>query len=251
MKLCMNRRGHSLKRPSTTMRDSDGEILGHREDWILAFLEDSLIKSIVKQSTVECHIQLHGLQSTLLWMVNRYCGIENSEWLDGTLISGYGECSCVHVGSKCIITSSSCVIEWVFCIQEAIVSPLPCFMVPNTFICRTAFATYLISILLFIYVIRWGAFYLLFTGLLMLLAVASYGLIILNDPPLQIHFHDGVLKPQFKAPFYLVLLTGVGATILAIVIVIADKIWPRKVAQVFNHSIIEDDIIFQVTITSW
>lgn len=91
MNLCMNKRGHSLKRPSTTMRDSGGEILGGREDWILAFSVDSLIKLIGKQSTVECHIPLHGLQSTLLWMVNRYYGIENFEWLDGTLISGYGE----------------------------------------------------------------------------------------------------------------------------------------------------------------
>ena len=82
----------------------------------------------------------------------------------------------------------------------------------------------------------------------MLLAVASYGLTILNDPPLQIHFHDDVLKPHFKASFYLVLLTGLGACILGIAIVIADYIWPRKVARIFHHSIIEDDIIFQVTI---
>lgn len=124
------------------------------------------------------------------------------------------------------------------------------FMVTNAFICRTGFATYLVSILLFLYVIRWGAYYLLFTGLLMILAAASYGLIIINDPPLQIHFQDGVLIPHFKAPFYLVLLTGLGASILAVAIVIADYMWPRKVAQIFHHSIIEDDIIFQVTTLS-
>ena len=88
----------------------------------------------------------------------------------------------------------------------------------------------------------------LFTGLLMLLAVASYGLIIRNDPPLQIHFYDDVLIPHFKAPFYLVLFTGLGASILAIAIVIADHIWPRQVAKIFHHSFIEDDIIFQVAI---
>lgn len=82
----------------------------------------------------------------------------------------------------------------------------------------------------------------------MLLAAASYGLIIINDPPLQIHFYDGVLKPHFKASFYLVLFTGLGASILAVAIVIADYIWPRKVARIFNHSIIADDIIFEVTI---
>ncbi len=89
MNLCM--RGLSLKRPSTTMRDSGGETLGFKEDWILASSVDNLIKRIDKQSTVECRIPLHGLQSTLLWMVNRYYGTESSEWLDGTLISGYGE----------------------------------------------------------------------------------------------------------------------------------------------------------------
>ncbi len=124
------------------------------------------------------------------------------------------------------------------------------FMVPNTFICRAGFATYLVSILLFLYVIRWGAIYLLFTGLLMVLAAASYGLIILNDPPLQIHFQDDILIPHFKAPFFLVLFTGLGASILAVAIVIADYMWPRKVAQIFHHSIIEDDVIFQVTIQS-
>ena len=80
----------------------------------------------------------------------------------------------------------------------------------------------------------------------MLLACATYGLTILNDPPLEIHFYDDVLRPRFRASFYLVLFTGLGASILAIIIVIADYMWPRKVAKVFHHSIIEDDIIFQV-----
>ena len=91
MTLCMNKRGLSLKRLSTTMRDSDGVILGNKEDWILASLVDSLIKHTVKPSTVECHIPLHGLQNTLHWMVNRFSGIENFELLDGTPTSGYGE----------------------------------------------------------------------------------------------------------------------------------------------------------------
>lgn len=107
MNMYMNRRDHSLMRPSTTMRDSDGEILGHREDWILAFSVDSLIKNIVEQSTVEYHIPLHGLLNTLLWMVNRYYGTENSESLGGTLISGYGEWNqdYVHAGIKAISSS--------------------------------------------------------------------------------------------------------------------------------------------------
>ena len=80
----------------------------------------------------------------------------------------------------------------------------------------------------------------------MVLACATYGLTILNDPPLEIHFYDGILKPHFKISFYLVLFTGLGACIIAILIVISDYICPRKIAQVFHHSIIADDIIFQV-----
>ena len=98
--LCMNKRGHSLKRRSTTMRDSAGVILGSREDWILAFLVDSLIKHTGKQSIVECHIPLRGLQSTSLWMVNRYSGTENSERPGGTPTSGYGECEHTNISFK-------------------------------------------------------------------------------------------------------------------------------------------------------
>ena len=103
MNLIMSKRGHSLKRPSTTMRNSGGETLGRKGDWILASSVDNLIKNIGKRNTVECHIPLHGLQNTLLWMVNKYYGTENSEWLDGTLISGCGEYkkkNCVHVGNQ-------------------------------------------------------------------------------------------------------------------------------------------------------
>ena len=84
------------------------------------------------------------------------------------------------------------------------------------------------------------------TGLLMMLASATYGIIIINDPPLQIRFYDDTLTPHFKAPFYLVLFTGLVTSILAVAIVIVDYKWPRKVATIFHYSIIEDDVIFQV-----
>ena len=82
----------------------------------------------------------------------------------------------------------------------------------------------------------------------MVLASATYGLTILNDPPLEIPFYDAVLKPQFRASFYLVLITGLVTSVLAIAIVIADYKCPRNIAKVFHHTIIADDVIFQVII---
>ena len=117
------------------------------------------------------------------------------------------------------------------------------------FVHRAGFATYLVSILLFLFIIRWGAYYMLTTGLLMMFACATYGIVIINDPPLQIRFGDDTLKPTFRPSFFLVLFTGFGTSVLAVLIVIGDYMWPRKVAKIFHHSIIEDDVIFQVKFT--
>ena len=90
----------------------------------------------------------------------------------------------------------------------------------------------------------------LITGLLMMFACATYGIVIINDPPLQIRFYDDALRPTFRPSFFLVLFTGFGTSILAILIVIGDFMWPRKVAKIFHHSIIEDDVIFQVKLAT-
>ena len=109
---------------------------------------------------------------------------------------------------------------------------------------RTAFATYLIAILLYIFVIRLGAWFTVITGSLMILSVFSYGIIIINDPPLELPFQDAVLKPSFGWSWWLTLWTGVGSFFLGIFILVLDKFWPSTAAAIFHHSIIEDDTFF-------
>ena len=86
----------------------------------------------------------------------------------------------------------------------------------------------------------------LLAGLLMLLSCLTYGVTIINDPPLTIRFSDGTLSPQFNWAFWLVLWTGFLSTIAALVILFIDLNWPRKTAEFFHHSIIVDDTMFEV-----
>ena len=79
----------------------------------------------------------------------------------------------------------------------------------------------------------------------MMVACLTYGVTIVNDPPLQIHFPDGTLVPQFNWAFWLVLATGCLTALAAIVIVFIDKRSPRMTAEFFHHSTIEDHAIFQ------
>jgi len=83
----------------------------------------------------------------------------------------------------------------------------------------------------------------------MLLACLTYGIVIINDPPLQIPFPDGTLIPQFSWAFWLVLVTGCLTVLAALVIVFIDIRLPRMTAEFFHHSTIEDDTIFQVHVT--
>lgn len=85
----------------------------------------------------------------------------------------------------------------------------------------------------------------LITGLVLLLAVLTYGVLIQNDPPLRIVFPDATLRPKFNYSFYLTLVTGALTSFLACVIFLVDCICPRKTATFFHHSIIEDDTIFE------
>ena len=88
----------------------------------------------------------------------------------------------------------------------------------------------------------------LLTGLLLLLAVLTYGVLIRNDPPFQIVFPDATLRPKFSYSFYLTLVTGVVTSILASMIVLIDCVYPRKTAEFFHHSVIEDDAYCEVSI---
>lgn len=129
----------------------------------------------------------------------------------------------------------------------------------------TAFATYLIAILLFIFNIQQGAKFTVITGCLMILSVFAYGVIIINDPPLELPFQDAalnrstsnattsnatttlpstVLKPSFGWSWWLTLWTGVGTFFLGIFILFLNRFWPNKAAVVFHHSVLADDEFF-------
>ena len=117
---------------------------------------------------------------------------------------------------------------------------------------RVAFGTYLLSILLFIFVIRYGAWFMLITGLLMVLACFAFGIIMINDPPLAVPFANPIqgevfVRPTYGWSFILTIVTGNVVWFLALVILLMDYFMPRRIAVVFHHSIVEEDEFFQVS----
>lgn len=85
------------------------------------------------------------------------------------------------------------------------------------------------------------------TGAMLCLAPLTYSVLIQNDPPLQIHFPDAILRPQFNYPFYLTTVTGVLTILGAAAVAIMNIIFPRKMAAFFHHAYIEDDTFFEVS----
>lgn len=105
--------------------------------------------------------------------------------------------------------------------------------------------------LLFIFVIGTGAWFMLATGLVMTLASFAYSIIIINDPPIFFPFADNagdvvLLKPKFGWSWYLNIFTGIAVVILAVIILFMNFFMPRKIAVVFHHSVVEEDEFFQV-----
>ena len=113
-------------------------------------------------------------------------------------------------------------------------------------LCRLSFATYLMAILLYIFVIRYGAWWTVITGSVMILACFSYGVIIINDPELKIPFQDDILEPKFGWSWYLVLFTGIATLFLGFGIIVLDMFRPEWTAAIFHHSLTHDDEFFQV-----
>lgn len=100
--------------------------------------------------------------------------------------------------------------------------------------------------ILFWLVIRLGAIALIWLGVIMIMAIFLFGIIIINDPELKIPFgtHD-ILEPHFGWSFYLTLFTGLGCIFVGCLIWLLDFFVPRKIAIVFNHTVVEDDEFFQ------
>lgn len=89
------------------------------------------------------------------------------------------------------------------------------------------------------------------TGSILILACFSFGLIVLNDPKMKIPFANPVdhlvfVDPQFGVSFYLPLFTGICVVFLGLFILLMDYFFPRKIAVVFHHSIVEEDEFFAV-----
>jgi len=89
-------------------------------------------------------------------------------------------------------------------------------------------------------------------GLIMTLASFSYAIIIINDPPLEFPFADYhgdkvTLAPHFGWSWYLNLFTGIATVLMALVILIMNFFFPRKIAAFFHHSVVEEDEFFQVS----
>lgn len=94
-------------------------------------------------------------------------------------------------------------------------------------------------------------------GLLMILACFSYGIIIYNEPKMVLPWNmpecDGgeqdctiFLDPQFGWSWYLVLFTGLAVLGIGVLLYVMDFFVPRLVAQIFHHSVLEDDELFEV-----
>ena len=106
--------------------------------------------------------------------------------------------------------------------------------------------------LLFIFVISTGAVFMFYTGLMMVCACASFGIIIINSPPLKIPFGDiegrvTFLFPTFGWAWGLSLATGLATMFLAALIWVLNYFLPRRIATVFHHSVVEEDEFFQVS----
>jgi len=85
-------------------------------------------------------------------------------------------------------------------------------------------------------------------GVIMIMAIFLWGIITLNTPELLIPFGPGddyTIDPKFGWSYILCMITGIGCVLLGCLIWFMDFFFPRQIAVVFNHSLIEDDEFFQ------
>ena len=87
---------------------------------------------------------------------------------------------------------------------------------------------------------------------MMICACASFGIIIINSPPLKVPFGDiegnvTFLFPHFGWAWWLSLVTGIATVFLAVLVWVLNYFMPRRIATVFHHSVVEEDEFFQVS----
>ncbi|NXU81503.1 DOXA1 factor, partial [Oreotrochilus melanogaster] len=99
---------------------------------------------------------------------------------------------------------------------------------------RTAFCTWLISILLFsMPILLYGGFMLLLTAVLMLFSLLFF-FTAKNTPKCPIQFGPASLKTAYGGSFWLTLATGLLCLLLGLGIIILNSMQPEKLKLVFN-----------------
>ena len=209
------------------MNSSIGLIPGPRVDLALGDVQVVCRKNSAKHNERESHTPFFGLQSISPLTASRFVGVGSSDKLVGTHTSVCGK-------SHCAILSLSFLNHFLI------------------YFCRLAFALYLLTIVLYIFVIRLGAYFTMLTGVIMILACFAYGIIIINDPPMKIPFANPeeqvvFVEPHFGWSWYLPLFTGIAVLFLGLAVLLLDFFVPRKIAVVFHHSVVEEDEFFVVS----
>ncbi|XP_002732268.1 dual oxidase maturation factor 1-like [Saccoglossus kowalevskii] len=109
-----------------------------------------------------------------------------------------------------------------------------------THICMwLAFPLWLLTNILLLLVLRYGAFFMALTGIDMLLANLLFATL-RSGPDLTIPFEDATLMFKYGWCFWLNLITGLFCVIASIIIVILDYRFPSALATFFNSDILQD-----------
>ena len=120
---------------------------------------------------------------------------------------------------------------------------------------RLAFAIYLLDILIFIFNVRIGIHFFMLLGIIMICSIFSYGVIILNSPPLVLPWSEAdcepdasqdewctlIMEPKFGWSWYLVLFTGLAVFFTGVILFFIDFFRPRWITPLFHHNILEED----------
>ena len=228
-----------LVRISITTNGSCGVALGFKvvSDSV-AMLEQS-IKSFVQLSIAVCLILSSGLQSISLWMVSRYVGQGSSVRQAGTPTSTSGKQQEEERGMGLVYIRQKMIAIILFSFSSS----------------RLAFAIYLLTILTFLWNIRYGIHLTMLLGIIMIMACGAYGLVIHNKPHIRLPWNRAnchpnpstgewcatAMVPHFGWSWGLVLATGILVFIMGVVLFFVDFFVPRWTAPLFHHNIIEAD----------
>ncbi|CAM1311083.1 Uncharacterised protein PB.5606, partial [Pycnogonum litorale] len=104
-----------------------------------------------------------------------------------------------------------------------------------------ALPLWILANVLLLMVIRYGAAFMLLTGLSMVIASAVYSCV-RNPAPLvfMVRFQDEILKTELGWCFYLTLITGILCVVFSLLILFMDLRYPDKIATFFGIDVLQD-----------